>query len=308
MNEKDVRELVANIIKEIGNLEAVNEGLPYQEAKGTGGGHHDSGNKGIDSGNINHEGIIPDIRQEDYRTVLEVENPVHGEEFLKLKANTDARLGIGRCGPRYKTKAYLRILADNAGALDAVLNEVPEDIVARNNLFPVQTLCENKDIYLTRPDLGRQFSQETKEKIRQGCLPNSEVQIIVSEGLSSTAMERNIDDLLASLEQGLSIEGIKSGTPIYVKYSRVPAMDVITEVLNPKVTIILIGERPGLSTYASLSAYITYEGKVGMAEVGRTVVSNIHENGTNPVEAGAHIATLAKKMLEQKISGAGLKQ
>jgi ethanolamine ammonia-lyase small subunit len=84
-------------------------------------------------------------------------------------------------------------------------------------------------------------------------------------------------------------------------------MDVITEILKPKVTIILIGERPGLSTYASLSAYITYEGKVAMAEVGRTVVSNIHENGTNPVEAGAHIATLVKKMLEQKVSGAGLK-
>ena len=278
MNEKDVRDLVGKIIKEIGNLET------------------------------NPEGIIPDIRQEDYRTVLEVENPVHGEEFLKLKSNTDARLGIGRCGPRYKTKAYLRILGDNAGALDAVLNEVTPDVVARNNLFPVQTLCDNKDIYLTRPDLGRQFSQDMKERIKEGCIPNPEVQIIVSEGLSSTAMERNIDDLLASLEQGLKIEGIKSGTPIYVKYSRVPGMDVITEVLGSKVTIILIGERPGLSTYASLSAYITYEGKVGMTEVGRTVVSNIHEKGTNPVEAGAHIAALARKMLDQKVSGAGLKQ
>lgn len=252
-------------------------------------------------------GIIADIREEDYTKTLEVENAVNAEEFLRIKKNTDARIGIGRCGPRYKTNAYLRILADHAGALDAVQNEAPEHLVKENNLFPVQTMCENKDVYMTRPDLGRVFSDEMKAKIKDNCIMNPDVQVIVSEGLSSTAMERNITDLLASLEQGFKVEGIKSGTPVYVKYSRVPAMDVITEITKAKVTIMLIGERPGLSTYASLSAYMTYEGKVGMSESGRNVVSNIHANGTNPVEAGAHIAGVVRKMLDQKASGTDLK-
>lgn len=84
-------------------------------------------------------------------------------------------------------------------------------------------------------------------------------------------------------------------------------MDVITEVLQPKVTIMLIGERPGLSTYASLSAYMTYEGFAGISESKRTVVSNIHENGTMAAEAGALIAEIVGKMLEQKASGSDLK-
>ena len=252
--------------------------------------------------------MIPDIRNEDYTKVLGFENAVNPEAFLRIKELTDARLGIGRCGPRYRTKSYLRILADHAGALDAVQNEASEHLVESNHLFPVQTMCENKDIYMTRPDLGKLFSDEMKEKIRQNCTLNPEVQIIVSEGLSSIAMERNITDLLSSLEQGLKAEGIKAGTPIYVKYARVPAMDVITDVTKAKVTIMLIGERPGLSTYASLSAYMTYEGKIGMPEAGRNVVSNIHDNGTNPLEAGAFIASIVRKMLDQKISGTDLKQ
>lgn len=252
------------------------------------------------------EDMIPDIREEDYKMMLGVENAVHPEEFLRIKSMTDARIGLGRCGPRYRTKAYLRILADHAGALDAVQSEAPERVIEENGFIRVQTLCENKSIYMARPDLGRMFSDEMKNRIEESCVKNPDVQIIVSEGLSSTAMEQNTTDLLLSLEQGLKIEGLTFGTPIYVKYSRVPAMDVITELLHPKVTIMLIGERPGLSTYASMSAYMTYDGKVGMPESGRNVVSNIHANGTNPMEAGAHLAGVVKKMIEQKASGTDL--
>lgn len=261
----------------------------------------------MSSASENGDDFIADIRDDDYTKRLDVENAANPEEFLRIKSMTDARIGVGRCGPRYKTNTYLRILADHAGALDAVLNEAPENLVESNHLLPIQTMCDNKDIYMTRPDLGRLFSNEMKKKIDENCIKNPEVQIIVSEGLSSIAMKRNTTDLLASLEQGLKVEGIKAGTPIYVKYSRVPAMDVITEITGAKVTIMLIGERPGLSTYASMSAYMTYAGKVGMPESGRNVVSNIHANGTNPLEAGAHIASVVRKMLDQKASGTDLK-
>lgn len=261
----------------------------------------------MNSTSENVDDMIPDIRADDYTKRLDVENAANPEEFLRIKGLTDARLGVGRCGPRYKTNTHLRILADHAGALDAVLNEAPEHLVESNHLLPVQSMCDNKDIYMTRPDLGRLFSDEMKKKIDENCIKNPEVQVIVSEGLSSIAMERNTTDLLAALYQGLKVEGLKTGTPIYVKYSRVPAMDVITEITKAKVTIMLIGERPGLSTYASMSAYMTYEGKVGMPESGRNVVSNIHANGTNPLEAGAHIASVARKMIDQKASGTDLR-
>lgn len=247
--------------------------------------------------------VIPDIRQNDYRLYLGIENPAKPEEFLRIKKKTDARMGLGRSGPRYKTSAYLRMLVDHAGAYDAALSEAPENLAEENHMFMAQTKCIDKDEYLSRPDIGRLFSDEMKKKISENCKKNADVQIILSEGLSSTAMAYNTNDLLASLMQGLKIEGLSSGTPIYVKYARVPAMDVITEIPEPKVTIMLIGERPGLSTYASMSAYMTYKGKVGMSEAGRNVISNIHENGINPSEAGAHLASVAKKMFELKISG-----
>lgn len=250
--------------------------------------------------------MIPDILMDDYTKKLDIPNPANPEEFLRLKSMTDARIGLGRAGLRYTTNAYLRFLADHAGAMDAVQNDVPEELLEELNLFSVSTKCQSKEEYLTRPDLGRQFDDETKALIRSKCKANPDVQIIVSDGLSSTAVMANIRDLLPAIEQGLKVEGLESGTPFFVKYGRVPAMDPITELLNPKVTIILIGERPGLSTYVSLSAYITYGGYSGIPEGNRTVISNIHQNGTNPIEAGAHIASVAKKMIEQKASGVDL--
>lgn len=287
MNEEQIKQLVAEVVKSI-QL----HGEEKESAKS--------------STAIADDGMIPDIREDDYTSYLGVENPANPEEFLRIKKQTDARIGLGRCGNRYTTKSYLRLLADHAGALDAVMSEAPMHLVEENHLFPVQTMCRDKNEYMSRPDLGRQFSDEMKQKMDQSCIKDADVQIILSEGLSSTAMERNTNDLLASLQQGLKLEKLSVGTPIYVKYSRVPAMDVITEITRAKVTIMLIGERPGMSTYASLSAYMTYGGYVGIPEAARNVVSNIHAGGINPMEAGAHIASVAKKMMEQKASGTDL--
>ena len=94
---------------------------------------------------------------------------------------------------------------------------------------------------------------------------------------------------------------------VFVKYGRVGVMDEISELTGAEVTCTLIGERPGLITAESMSAYIAYKATVGMPEARRTVVSNIHRNGTIPAEAGAHIADIIKIMLEKKASGTDLK-
>lgn len=252
-------------------------------------------------------GEIPDIRGIDYRQVYEVTDPVNGEEFARIKARTWARLGQGRSGPRYRTAALLRFWADNASAMDAVFTDVDTALLDEMGMFSVQTLCSSKDEFLTRPDLGTRFSDETMAEIRQRCAAGPDVQVYVADGLSSTAVEANVRDLFPALVQGLKLHGLSVGAPFFVRFGRVRSMEPISEALGAKVTCVLLGERPGLATPESLSAYIGYRATVGMSEADRTCVSNIHRDGTNPTEAGAHIADLIAEMVRQQASGVNLK-
>ncbi len=247
--------------------------------------------------------VIPDIRAVDYRQEYHVPSPTYGEEFQRLKARTWARLGQDRTGPRYRTQTQLRFWADAASAWDAVFTDVNPGLLEQMGLFEVQTRCESRDEYLTRPDLGAQFDSEAIEMIKQRCQARPQVQIYVSDGLSSTAVEANVRDLLPAITQGLEASGIRVGTPFFVKYGRVRSMEPISEALDAEVICVLIGERPGLATAESLSAYLAYRATVGMTEAERTCVSNIHSEGTNPLEAGAHISDVIKAMLKQKASG-----
>lgn len=178
----------------------------------------------------------------------------------------------------------------------------------KNHFVFVQTLCKDKDEYLTRPDLGRRFSSEELDVIRKTCGNNPKVLLIVGDGLSSSAIEANAEDFLLSVQQGLQTFGIVSGKDIlFIKYARVGAMDAIGEVTDADVICMLVGERPGLVTAESMSAYLAYKPKHGLPEAKRTVISNIHRGGTTAVEAGAHTAELIKTMLEKKASGIDLK-
>jgi len=250
---------------------------------------------------------IPDITAVDIKKQLLVPNPENKERYSALKEATPARVGIWRAGPRYKTETLLRFRADHAVAQDAVFTYVSEEFLNEMKLFSVSTKCQDKDEYLTRPDLGRRFDEETKKLIQEKCQKKPKVQIYISDGLSSTAIEANAKDTYSAIIQGLKGYGISVGTPFFVKHGRVPAMDAISEMLEAEITVVLIGERPGLATGESMSCYMAYNAKVGMPESNRTVVSNIHKGGTPAVEAGAHIADVIKKMLQQKASGLDLK-
>ena len=135
---------------------------------------------------------------------------------------------------------------------------------------------------------------------------NPQVQVYAADGLSSQAVDMNLRDILPALMDGLQDYGISTGTPFFMRFGRVPAMDAVSEYLGAEVTCVLLGERPGLATANSMSAYIAYKAAVGMTEARRTVVSNIHSGGIPAVEAGAHIAGLLKTILERKQSGVDL--
>ncbi len=253
------------------------------------------------------DGCIPDITTVDIRTQYLVENPEHGEEYLEIKRQAPCRLGIGKAGARYKTDPQLQFRAAHSAAQDAVFSDVDAEFVEKMGLFTVQTQCDSKDVYLTRPDLGRKLSEEGAKIVAEKCKKNPTVQVYVADGLSSAAVAANIADLLPAIVQGLESYRINVGTPFFVKYGRVGVMDQISEITGADVTCTLIGERPGLITAESMSAYIAYKATVGMPEARRTVVSNIHKNGTIPAEAGAHIAEIIKIMLDKKVSGTDLK-
>lgn len=294
MNEAQLRSMVEKLIAEMAGTDkkCENGGVCSREKETVCG---------------SDDGFIEDITEIDLRKQFLVDNAQDERAYLDMKSKTPARLGIGKAGARYKTATMLRVRADHAAAQDTVFSDVSEEFIKKNKFVFVKTLCKDKDEYLTRPDLGRRFGSEELDVIKKTCGNNPKVLVVVGDGLSSAAIEANVEDTVPSIAQGLEMYGIKLGEILFIKYARVGAMDAIGEVTDADVICMLVGERPGLTTAESMSAYITYKPKLGIAEAKRTVISNIHRGGTTPVEAGAHAAELIKKMLDRKASGIDLK-
>ena len=250
--------------------------------------------------------FVPDVTDLDLRKLYLVENPEDGEKFKQMKLKTPARLGCGKAGPRYKTLTMLRFRADHAAAQDAVFSEIGDDFAREHDLLPTKTRCDSKEEYLTRPDLGRCFDEKNREIIKKSVPQPPRVQIVVGDGLSSAAIMANALDCMAAIADGLKGKGIEMGQPLFVRYCRVGAGDAVGDVTGCELVCVLVGERPGLVTDKSMSAYITYKPHTGISESSRTVVSNIHAQGTPAVEAGAHVAELIDKILQKKVSGVGL--
>ena len=296
MNKQELSRMVADILQSMGT-EPMVKASDYKPA--------DPGPVAPDTHYRDGE-FVEDVSRLDLRKLYLTENAKDGESFKKLKAKTPARLGSGRAGPRYKTLTMLRFRADHAAAQDAVFSQVPEDYAAKNGLVAVQTRCKDKDEYLTRPDLGRTFDEENGAIIRKEISGHPRVQIVVGDGLSSAAILANAADCTAAIRDGLKLKGIDTGKAIFVRYCRVGAGDAVGDITGCELVCVLVGERPGLVTDKSMSVYITYKPHTGVSESARTVVSNIHAQGTPAVEAGAHVADLIETILKRKVSGVGL--
>ena len=296
MNKQELAAMVAEILGSM-QVEPMVKGSDYKPA--------DPGPQRKDPGYSDGD-FVPDVTALDLRKLYLVEDGENPDKYRKMKERTPARLGSGKAGPRYRTLTMLRFRADHAAAQDAVFSQVPEDFAGKNGMAEVQTKCRDKDEYLTRPDHGRTFDEENQQKIRAAIPGTPIVQLVIGDGLSSAAITANAMDCLEAIREGLKLKGIDPGTPIFVRYCRVGAGDAIGDVTGCELVCMLVGERPGLVTDKSMSAYITYKPRTGVSESARTVVSNIHAQGTPAVEAGAHIAELIDTILKKQVSGVGL--
>lgn len=296
MNKQELSAMVAELLNQMGREPTV-KGSEYYP--------RDPGPQPADTGYRDGD-FVEDVSQLDLRKLYMVQDPQDGAAFRKLKEKTPARLGAGRAGPRYKTLTMLLFRADHAAAQDAVFSQVPEDFAEKNGLISLQTRCKSKDEYLTRPDLGRCFDEENQAKLRAAVTGKPRVQLVIGDGLSSAAIMANAMDCMAAIRDGLKVRGIETGAAVFVRYCRVGAGDAVGDVTGCELVCVLVGERPGLVTDKSMSAYITYQPRTGVVESTRTVVSNIHAQGTPAVEAGAHVAELIDTILKRKVSGVGL--
>jgi ethanolamine ammonia-lyase small subunit len=242
------------------------------------------------------------------RQALGVKNPYNAEALAAMKAATPARICVGRVGPRPPVEAWLSFRWDEGLARDAVWGRVPDELLKEVGIeVRVDSACESKQDYLAHPESGGELAEAAEKTLLERCKMSPDVQVFVTDGLSSLAVEANLKDLLPALRDGFEGEGLKMGTPFFVDMGRVRLLNAVGRILKPKVAVNLIGERPGLVTQTCISAYLAYQPKPGDTDAERNCISNIYDKGLNPLEAAAQIVDMAMKMIDQKVSGTKLK-
>ena len=181
-------------------------------------------------------------------------------------------------------------------------------ISSRNTRYSrSQPSVSSKDEYLLRPDLGRGFSEYTAAQIQQQCPAQPDLQIVIGDGLSVTAVATQVPALLPLIAQLANERGWALGRTFAVRYCRVGIMNAVGDLLKPKIVLLLIGERPGLGTAESLSAYMAFRPRNGDNDAQRNLISNIHGRGVTTEAAARRIINLAQTMMAKQISGVKLK-
>lgn len=230
-----------------------------------------------------------------------------------LRAFTAARIALGRTGVAVPLQEALAFKLAHAHARDAVHSMLDEaGLVAglKDLGLPVLTLrskAGSRAEYLQRPDLGRVLSEEAVRELEAYGQPVCDVSIVLGDGLSATAVNQHAVALVAGLLRLVRGAGWTMAPVTVVNQARVGISDVVGSLLRARVVLILIGERPGLSSADSLGAYLTYGPAVGLTDESRNCVSNIRPGGLVPEMAVQRIFFLLREALRLGISGVGLK-
>ena len=232
----------------------------------------------------------------------------------RVRAKTPARILAGRAGASYRTETLLQLRADHAAARDAVTaqldleRDLGKDFVDRWGLFEVVTEARSKQEFLLRPDLGRLLGIAARAEIQHRSLTGIDVQVVIGDGLSASAVAAQVPTLLPLLQADAIARGWAWGQPFFIRHCRVGVLNDLGELLDPAVVILLIGERPGLATSESLSAYMAFRPRHGDDDSRRNLISNIHARGVPPDQAAPRIVCLAEQLMRLENSGVAVKE
>ncbi|WP_443200831.1 ethanolamine ammonia-lyase subunit EutC [Pseudomonas sp. GM33] len=236
--------------------------------------------------------------------------------WLELRRLTPARIALGRTGTSIPTRAQLDFQYAHAQARDAV--HLPFDHAALNSQLAerghesllLHSAAIDRNSYLQRPDLGRKLSDASAKNLRDYATAHPggvDLVIVIADGLSALAVHRHTLPFLARLEEQIAAEGWTVAPVILVEQGRVAVADEIGELLGAKMTVILIGERPGLSSPDSLGLYLTYNPKVGLTDAYRNCISNVRLEGLSYGMAAHRLLYLMREACRRQLSGVNLK-
>ncbi|WP_166360500.1 ethanolamine ammonia-lyase subunit EutC [Pseudomonas akapageensis] len=249
---------------------------------------------------------------------MDPKNPGPGtpDPWLKLRRLTPARIALGHSGTSLPTSALLDFQFAHAQARDAV--HLPFDHAGlieqlndcgRTSLL-LHSAAPNRDTYLQRPDLGRRLAEDSARKLRDYASANPggvDLAIVIADGLSALAVHRHAVPFLMRLEEQAQMDGWSLSPVILVEQGRVAVADEIGQLLDARMVVILIGERPGLSSPDSLGLYFTYNPKVGLTDAYRNCISNIRLEGLSYGMAAYRLLYLMREACRRQLSGVNLK-
>ena len=235
------------------------------------------------------------------------------DTWESLKAFTNARIALGRAGVATPMKEVLSFRMCHAHARDAVYSILNVDkLVGSLQQFQIPIIiansqANNRSVYLQRPDLGRRLNDASANNLKGESSQSADIAIIIADGLSATAINEHAVYVVKKLIPFLKKSVLTIAPIVIAQQARVAIADEIGSLLNAKLSVILIGERPGLSSPDSMGAYITYQPSPGKTDESRNCVSNIRPGGLSYELAAEKIAKLINASLQLKLSGIALK-
>lgn len=236
--------------------------------------------------------------------------------WQSLQKYTDARIALGRAGNSIPTQAHLAFQLDHARARDAVHLPLDYALLNKNlaqfglSILELTSCAMTREIYLQRPDLGRCLTEKSIAQLQQyRSIHNQQydIAIVITEGLSSLAITENIHPMLSALLPKITSMGLSLAPLCIVKQGRVAVGDDVGFHLKAKMVIILVGERPGLSSPDSLGIYFTYQPAPGCLESRRNCLSNIRKRGMHYKQASERLCYLIGEAIKRKYTGVELK-
>jgi ethanolamine ammonia-lyase small subunit len=223
---------------------------------------------------------------------------------IDLRSFTPARVGLGRTGHSLPTAELLRFEWDHAQARDAVWEELDPASLGLPHIL-LRSAAGDRGTYLRRPDLGRILGVESRARLERG---SYDAALVLADGLSAAAVQRHAVPLLDQLLPRLAEEEWKLAPHTVVLQGRVAIGDEIGERLGARIVVVLIGERPGLSSPDSLGVYLTWDPRLGRTDAQRNCISNIRTEGISYRDAAHRLHFLMREARRRALTGVELKE